>query len=104
VLCPPDTDTPGLRDASKRPPKETEAVTKNTRLMKAEDVARRFVDQLVAGKFHIKVNLTSHFIYRFKGLTPNLYRWVLNRAIRKVPRDNGQPTPRPEPRSHAAEG
>jgi len=88
VLCPPDTDTPGLRDPSKKPPQETEAITKNTKLMKPEDVARKFVDQLVAGKFHIKVNLESHFIYRFKGLTPNLYRWALNRAINKGPRKN----------------
>jgi len=93
VLCPPDTDTPGLRDESKRPPKETEAVTKNTRLMQADVVARRFVDQLQAGKFHIKVNLTSHLIYRFKGLTPNIFRWALNRAIGKAPRENEQKIP-----------
>ncbi len=84
VLCPPDTDTPGLRDPSKCVPVETQAITDSAQLMKPEDVARRFVDQLLAGTFHIKVNLSSHLIYRFKGLAPNLFRWVLKRAIAKV--------------------
>lgn len=93
VLCPPDTDTPGFRDESKQPPIETAAVTDNTKLMKADDVARKFVDQLVKGKFHIKVNLSSHLIYRFKGLTPNLFRWALNRAISKAAPKRGSSLP-----------
>lgn len=93
VLCPPDTDTPGLRDPGKSPLKETEAITKSTKLMQPKDVARRFVDQLVAGKFHIKVNLESHLIYRFKGLAPNLFRWALNRAITKAARQSKESLP-----------
>ncbi len=83
VLCPPDTDTPGLRDPSKSVPDETQAIVGQAKLMKAEDVASKFIDQLVAGKFHIKVNFPSHMIYRFKALAPNVFYWALHRTIRK---------------------
>lgn len=83
VLCPPDTDTPGLRDPNKVVPAETQAIVGQTKLMKSKDVARRFVDQLVAGKFHIKVNFSSVVIYRFKGLVPNLMYSAMHRTIRK---------------------
>ena len=83
VLCPPDTDTPGLRDPDKVVPEETQAIVGQAKLMNADEVAKKFIDQLVNGKFHIKVNFPSQMIYRFKALAPNLFYWALHRTIRQ---------------------
>ncbi|MBM3290900.1 MAG: SDR family oxidoreductase [Candidatus Hydrogenedentes bacterium] len=85
VLCPPDTDTPGLRDETKVLPRETQIITGAAKLMKAEDVARGFVTQLLKGKFLIRVNFESHLIYRAKGIVPSLLLGYLRRAIGKAP-------------------
>ena len=40
VLCPPDTDTPGMARENKTKPDETHAISGNVKLMSAENVAK----------------------------------------------------------------
>lgn len=84
VLCPPDTETPGLEEENKIKPFETAEMAKTAKLMKAEDVARKFVDGLVRGAFLINCNIESSVLYRLKGTAPGLARSILRNMVRKA--------------------
>jgi 3-dehydrosphinganine reductase len=86
VLCPPETDTPGLHIENETKPFETNEISKSARLMTAEDVARRFVNKLVRGKFLITVNFESQVIYRIKGMFPGITRRVMRHMVRAAQR------------------
>lgn len=86
VLCPPDTDTPGFAAENKTKPFETAEISKTAKVMKAEDVAKRFVDKLIRGKFIINVNVESEALYRLKGFAPGLSRWIVHRLVRSAQR------------------
>lgn len=86
VLCPPDTQTPGYDEENKSKPFETAELSKNARLMTSEDVAQRFVQKLIKGKFLINVNLESELLYRLKGIAPGLARRVMHGMVRAAQR------------------
>lgn len=84
VLCPPDTQTPGLDEENKIKPFETAEMAKTAKLMTAEDVAKIFADGLVRGRFLINCNIESKVLYRLKGIAPGLSRRILHRMVRKA--------------------
>ena len=48
---PPDTDTPGFQEELKTKPEETKLISEMAGLFKAENVAKRMVDDALKGKF-----------------------------------------------------
>ncbi len=77
VLCPPDTETPGLTRENKTRPYETKKLSKRAKLMSAEKVAKKFVKKLSRGKFLITCNFESTLFFRLHCLFPSLVRKVM---------------------------
>ena len=86
VLCPPNTETPGFEVEKQIMPFETHDMSKTASLMTSEDVAKRFVNKLVRGKFLINVNIESEIIYRLKGIAPGISRKVMHYMVRSAQR------------------
>ncbi len=70
VLCPPDTDTPGLASEMQVRPAETSAVAGGAALMSPAAVAECFMRGFKAGKFIC--DFMSKLLYRLNGLSPRL--------------------------------
>jgi 3-dehydrosphinganine reductase len=70
VLCPPDTDTPGLAAEREIRPRETEALAGSAKLMSATDVAACFMRGFKAGKFMIICDTVGKLLYRLNGVSP----------------------------------
>ena len=87
VLCPPDTQTPGLDAENGSKPYETQYLSGTAKLMSADTVARRFVNGLERGRFLINCNAESAFLYRLKGIAPNFTRRLINRWIAQAQRN-----------------
>jgi 3-dehydrosphinganine reductase len=84
VLCPPDTDTPGLQEENKTKPEETRALTARTKLMQPDNVARVLVNGIKQGKFLIIPGFEGKFYFMMKRLFPGLVTFMMDRDIRKV--------------------
>ena len=84
ILCPPDTQTPGLEAEGVTKPYETQYLSGTAKVMAANAVARRFINGLERGQFLINCNAESVFLYRLKGIAPNLTRRLINRWIRQA--------------------
>ncbi len=84
VLCPPDTNTPGLEEENKTKPFETHELSKSASLMKPEAVAQKYVDRLVRGQFLVTVNFESWVLYRLHGLAPDLSRSIMGYLVRQA--------------------
>lgn len=87
VLYPPDTDTPGFARENVTKPPETQAISGNVKIARADDVARQFVDAIVRGTFHILPS-GAGMVWRLQRYAPRLVRAFLDhdlsRARRKV--------------------
>jgi NAD(P)-dependent dehydrogenase (short-subunit alcohol dehydrogenase family) len=84
VLCPPDTDTPGLATESKSKPPETAAVSAAARLMTADAVATALLRGLERRRLLIIPGIDSRFAALAKRLFPGLVEWVTDRAIARA--------------------
>lgn len=78
VLCPPDTDTPGLAAEDKTKPHETRAVAGSAKLMQPENVARALIKGLRKGQFMIIPGLDGKLIWWVKRIAPSLVYAVLD--------------------------
>jgi len=81
VLCPPDTDTPGLAAEGKSTPPETTAVAGSARLMSADAVASALLRGMERRRLLIIPGIDSRFAALAKRLFPGLVEWVTDRAI-----------------------
>jgi 3-dehydrosphinganine reductase len=84
VLCPPDTDTPQLKQEELTKPDETKAISGNVRVMSPEKVAAVMLEKMTKGKFLIipgTGSLLVHFATRF---CPALVRFMMDRDVRRV--------------------
>ncbi len=84
VLCPPDTDTPGLQEENKTKPEETKALTARTKLMQPDDVAQVLIDGMKRNRFLIIPGFEGKFYFMMKHLFPGLVEFIMDRDIRKV--------------------
>lgn len=84
VLCPPDTDTPGLVEENKTKPLETVAISETASLMKADDVAAALLKGMDRKQFIIIPGLDGRFTYVMKRLFPWLVEWIMDLEIKKV--------------------
>jgi 3-dehydrosphinganine reductase len=89
VLCPPDTDTPGLAEENMTKPAETRAIAGNAGIMKADDVARALVAGMERGTFLIIPGFEGKFVSFAKRLLPRLVEFMMDRDIRRVARRSG---------------
>jgi short-subunit dehydrogenase len=84
VLCPPDTDTPGLAEENKTKPAETLAISGNAKVVSADFVAQQAVNAIGKKKFLILPGFDSKLTYFLKRFFPGLLEWVMNYSIKKV--------------------
>jgi 3-dehydrosphinganine reductase len=84
VLCPPDTDTPGLVEENLTKPPETVAISSSASLMKPEDVAAALLKGMAKKQFMIIPNVDGKFTHIMKRLFPGLVDWVIDMQVRNV--------------------
>ena len=84
VLCPPDTDTPGLVVENRTKPEETKALTAKAKLMTPEAVAAAMIRGMEKGKFIILPGFDGKFTVLAQRLVPGIVRWVVDGTVRKV--------------------
>lgn len=84
VLCPPDTDTPGLQLENRTKPPETRAISESANLMHPDDVAKALVKALGTKKFMILPGLEGKLIWRVKRFLPSLVELIMDMQIRGV--------------------
>ena len=88
VLCPPDTDTPGLHEENKTKPKETQAISGNAKLLKPEFVADAVLKGIQQNKKMIVPGADGKMSLLFKRFFPDLVDWMLNRTVKKLQKNN----------------
>jgi len=84
VLCPPDTDTPGLQEENKTKPEVTKALTARAKLMQPDDVAQVLIDGMKRNRFLIIPGFEGKFYFMIKRLFPSLVEFIMDREISKV--------------------
>ncbi|HSV97278.1 MAG TPA: SDR family oxidoreductase [Spirochaetota bacterium] len=86
VLCPPDTDTPQLREENKTKPAETKAISGNAGLYQPDFVAKAMLKDTLKKKFVIIPGFEGKFTHIMKRLFPWLVEAVMDGAVKKVRR------------------
>ena len=84
VLCPPDTDTPGLEAENVTKPEETRAIAANARVMTADAVADALIRGMARRPFLIIPGMDGRMSVLAKRLFPSVVERVMDRTIRKV--------------------
>lgn len=87
VLCPPDTDTPGLTEENKTKPAETLAISGNAKVVSAEFVAQYAVDAIGKNTFLILPGFDSKLTWYLKRFLPGLVNWIMKQSIKKSQKD-----------------
>ena len=84
VLCPPDTDTPGLANEDLTKPAETKAVSAGAKLIQPDDVARDLIKGIERGTFMIVPGGDGKLAYFMKRHAPGVVDAIMRRGIRKA--------------------
>ncbi len=84
VLCPPDTDTPGLEVENRTKPEETKAISAAAKVMSADEVAKDLLMHIRKGTFVIIPGLDGKVAFIAKRLFPRLVENMMDRDIRKA--------------------
>jgi short-subunit dehydrogenase len=84
VLCPPDTDTPGLAAEEGTKPEETRMIAANAKVLQPEAVAKALIKGIERGRFMIIPGLDGKFTWLIKRLFPRLVDAVMDMKIRKA--------------------
>ena len=86
VLCPPDTDTPGLEQENTTKPAETKAVSGSARLFTAEEVAAAAIRGLSGKRFLIIPERMSRFALAVKTVAPGIFFRAMDGIVRGAQR------------------
>ena len=84
VLCPPDTDTPGLQEENRTKPPETRVISARAKLMQPDEVSQALIKGMERGKFLIIPGFDGKFNFVLKRLLPGLVDFIMSRDIRKA--------------------
>lgn len=84
VVCPPDTNTPGLALEQSMRPKETDAIAGSIKPVSADVVAHAVVSGIDRKKNTIVVGALSRLYYRLKGVWPELFYWIVSSDVKKA--------------------
>ena len=87
VVCPPDTDTPGLAHERTLRPPETEKSASITKPISPEFVAETIVRGVEKNKYYIIPGVPSRLALRLKGLWPELWFALVDSDVRKARRE-----------------
>lgn len=89
VLFPVDTDTPGLAEENKLKPEECKIISETGTLMSAEEVADKFINDILEGKFEI---LPGEAAIQMKSMreNPDDIRAVTDRLYKRARRKTGK--------------
>ncbi len=91
VVCPPDTDTPQLREENKTKPPETKAIAGTVKVLSADAVAGAILRGVAKRRFVVIPGLESKFIRAANAVAPWLVRWVTDRKVAGTQADTGKP-------------
>jgi 3-dehydrosphinganine reductase len=84
VLCPPDTDTPGLAHEDLTKPAETKAVSGGAKLMQPDAVAVELLQGIGRGTFMIVPGGDGKLAYFMKRHAPAVVDGIMRRSVRKA--------------------
>jgi 3-dehydrosphinganine reductase len=84
VLCPPDTDTPGLEAENVTKPAETKAIAGNAKILQPEFVAAAVLKGIQKKQKMIIPGIDGKMTYFLKRFFPGLIDWIMNLSIKKV--------------------
>jgi len=90
VLCPPDTDTPGLAAENRTKPPETAAIAGNAGTLAPREVARVLLRGMRREKFLIIPGWNARLSVLAKRLVPGLVTRIMDRAVTGVPRQHNR--------------
>jgi NAD(P)-dependent dehydrogenase (short-subunit alcohol dehydrogenase family) len=86
VLCPPDTDTPGLAIENQTKPEETRAISAAGRVMTADAVADALIRGMARHAFLIIPGIEGRIGVLAKRFFPGVVERIMDRTIRRVTR------------------
>ena len=89
VLCPPDTDTPGLAEENLTKPPETLAISESACLLSADKVATALIAGIKQKKFLIIPGMDGKISWLAKRFCPWLVDYTMKRTIKKVRKGMG---------------
>jgi len=84
VLCPPDTDTPGLQRENETKPPETMAVSARGGVLSADTVARAALRGVLAGRFLIVPGADGMLTHLASRWFPWLVRGIMDMDVRRA--------------------
>lgn len=84
VLCPPDTDTPGLEEENITKPEETKAISEGAKVMSPREVAQAMINGIKKEKFLIIPGFDGKLTWLAKRFAPSVVDYVMNRAVKKI--------------------
>lgn len=84
VLCPPDTDTPMLRDENKIKPEETKALAGGAKVLSADEVAQDLLKGIIKQKFMIIPGFEGKLIDKLRRWCPSVLMHFMDNTVKKV--------------------
>jgi len=84
VVCPPDTETPGLDFEHTLRPHETSVIAGNVKPIPAKKVAAAIVRAVERGQFLVIPDALLAFYFRLKGLLPEVFFAIVDADVRKA--------------------
>lgn len=86
VLCPPDTDTPGLAIENRTKPEETRAIAAAAKVMSPDAVADALIRGMARRTFLIIPGVDGRLSVLAKRLFPGVVERIMDRTVRQVTR------------------
>jgi 3-dehydrosphinganine reductase len=93
ICFPSDTDTPGHVNENKTKPVETYAIEGKVKMLSPEASARKLLDGMAAGKFHILCDGSSWFAEYMYRLFPWMVRSMFDSSVSKAAAKRSAPRP-----------
>ena len=84
VVCPPDTDTPGLAYEKTLRPHETDVVAAGIKPIPAEKVAHAVMRAIRRDRYLVIPDAMSAFYFRLKGVWPELFHAIVDGDVKKA--------------------
>ncbi len=84
VVCPSDTDTPGLAYEKSLRPLETDVACANAKVFQPQAVATDIVRAVETGKYYVIPGFMNKLYFRLKGLLPGLFFAVFDADVVKA--------------------
>ncbi|MBA4370843.1 MAG: short-chain dehydrogenase [Coriobacteriaceae bacterium] len=89
VVCPPDTETPGLAFEKTLRPHETEVISGGIKPIPPRQVADAIVRGVERNRYYIIPDALSAFYFRLKGVLPELFFAIVDGDIAKARKQRG---------------